>query len=71
MTPFMRNICRCYETKNIYEKEKKSICDDIINTASSDVNPELKAKLDHVIFQVGSNETLKLQQQDLENISLR
>ena len=71
MTPFMKNICRCYETKKIDQEEKKRICNDIINTASSYVNPELKKKLDRVIFQVQSNNTLKLQQQDLENISLK
>ena len=71
MTPFMKNICRCYETKKIEKKERKRICDDIINTASSYVNPELKKKLDHVIFELGSNKTLKLQQEDFENISLK
>ena len=72
MTPFMKNICRCYETKEIYEEEeKKRICDEIIRTASSYVNPELKRKLDCIIFQVGSNNTLKIQQEDLENFSLR
>ena len=71
MTPFMKNICRCYGTKYIKHEEKKRICDDIIDTASSYVNPELKKKLDRVIFQVGSNKTLKLQQQDFENISLK
>ena len=71
MTPFMKNVSRCYETKTIDEKEKEQICDDIINTASSDVDPELKEKLDHVIFQIGSNNTLKLQQEDLQNISLK
>ena len=71
MTPFMINICRCYKTKKIDKKEKKNICDDIIKTASPYTNPELKTKLDHVIFQVGLNRTLKLQQKDLENISLR
>ena len=71
MTPFMKNICRCYETKEIDEEEKKRIFENIINTSSSYVDPELKIKLDHVIFQIGSNETLKVQQQHLENFSLR
>ena len=71
MTPFMKNICRCYKTEYIDDKEKERICDDIISTTSSYVNPELKKKLDRVIFQVQSNNTLKLQQQDLENITLK
>ena len=71
MTPFMKNISRCYETKHIDGEEKKRICKDIINTASSYVNPELKKKLDDVIFQIESNNTLKLQQEDLQNISLK
>ena len=70
MTPFMKNVCRCYETKDIEEEEKERICDDIIDTASSYVNPELKTKIDNVIFQVGSN-TLKVQHQDLEKINLK
>ena len=57
--------------KEITEKERKLVCDDIIKTASSYIDPELRKKLDNAIFQVESNETLKLQQQDLENISLR
>ena len=71
MTPFMRNIRRCYETAKIEKEEKKRICDGIIRTASSHVEPKLKQLLDHIIFQLGSNNTLKLQQQDLENISLK
>ena len=67
----MKNICRCYETKEIGWIEKKRICDDIIDSASSHVDPELKKKLDRVIFDIESNSTLKLQQQDLENISLK
>ena len=51
------------------KEEKEDICNDIIRTASSYV--ELSSQLDHIIFQTESNETLKLQQQDLENISLR
>ena len=70
MTPFMKNICRCYETQEIDEEEKKRICDDIIDTASSYVNPELKTKIDNVIFHTGSN-TLKVQHQDLEKINLK
>ena len=71
MTSFMKNICRCYETKKIEKEEMKRICYDIISTASSYVNPELKKKLDRVIFQIQSNNTLKLQLKDLENISLK
>ena len=71
MTPFMKNISSCYETKEIGKKRRKRICKDIINTASSHVNPELKKKLDDVIFQIESNNTLKLQQEDLQNISLK
>ena len=71
MTPFMKNICRCYETKEIDVEEQKRICHEIIRTASSYVNPELKKNLDRIIFQIGSNNTLKLQQEDLQNISLK
>ena len=69
MTPFMKNVCRCYETEEIEKEERKRICDGIINTASSYVNSELKKKLDHVIL--NSIDFLKLQLKDLENISLK
>ena len=71
MTPFMKNICKCYQTGKIKKGEKKNICNEIINSASSYVDPELKAKLNDIIFQAESNKTLKLQQEDLENFNLR
>ena len=71
MTPFMQNICKCYQTGQIEWEKKENICDEIIKTASPYVNPELKIKLNAIIFQTESNKTLKLQQQDLENFNLR
>ena len=72
MTPFMKNICRCYEIKTIDREEKERICGEIIKTASTYVNSELKSKLDHLItHQIDSKNNLKLQQRNLENISLR
>ena len=67
----MQNICKCYQTGKIEKEQKNKICDEIISTASSYVDPGLKAKLNDVIFQTESNKTLKLQQDALENFNLR
>ena len=70
MTPFMQNICKCYRTGELEKEEKQSICDKIIKMASSFVDPELKVKLNEVIFQTEAH-TLKLQQDALEDFNLR
>ena len=56
---FMVNISKCFQTGEIEKDDMKKICEDIVKTASSYIDPNLQAKLKHVIFQDVSNETLK------------
>ena len=70
-SPFMMNISKCFETGEIEEDEMKKICEEIVKTASSYVDPELQAKLDHVIFQDVSNDTLKKEHQALGNFDMK
>ena len=71
MTPFMQHICKCYQTGQIEEEEKEKICNEIIQTASSYLNPRLKDKLNDIILRTESNEKLRLQHEALENFNLR
>ena len=70
-SPFMMNISKCFETGKIEEDEMKKICEEIVKTASSYVDPRLQAKLKHVIFQDGSNETLKNQHEALAKFNMK
>ena len=56
----MMYISKCFQTGRIEKEEMKETCERIIKTASSHrLDPNLRAKLQHVIFQDVSNETLK------------
>ena len=67
----MVNISKCFQTDEIEKVEMKEICGEIVNTASSHVNPRLQAKLKHVIFQDASNETLKKEHEALGKFNMK
>ena len=72
---FMVSISKCFQTGEIdgygRNKNTKAICEQIVKTASSHVNPQLKAKLQDVIFQNGSNETLKKEHEALGKFNMK
>ena len=70
LSPFMKNIQNCYQDGEIRRPERSHICEDVINTASSWVNPELKNELNQLICQP-SNNSLKLEHRALENFNIR
>ena len=70
-SPFMVNISKCFQTGKIEKDEMKKICEQIVKTASSHVDPNLQAKLKHVIFQDASNETLKNEHEALKNFNMK
>ena len=49
----------------------KEICEEIVNTASSNVDLNLQAELKHVIFQNVSNETLKKEHEALGKFNMK
>ena len=81
-SPFMVNISKCFQTgtfkdvDKMFDKiisrlnEKCHISYEIVKTASPDINPELKARLKHVIMQNESN-TLKLEHEALGQFNMR
>ena len=68
---FLKNICRCYVIEHLDKEETEGICDDIMKAVRAPLSDysELMKKLNDCILK--SNKTFKLQQIDLENISLR
>ena len=72
---FMVNISKCFQTGEIdkygHNENMKAICEQIVKTASSHVDPELQAKLKHVIFQDVSNDTLKKEHEALGNFNMK
>ena len=67
----MVNITKCFQTGKIGKDDMKKICEQIVKTASSHVNPQFKAKLQDVIFQDGSNETLKNEHEALGKLNMK
>ena len=67
----MNEISKCFQTGESEEDEMKKICEEIVKTASSHVDPKLQAKLQHVIFKDGSNETLKNEHEALGKFNMK
>ena len=67
----MLNVSKCFQTCELGRDEIKMICEQIVETASSDVNPKLRAKLKRVIFQDKSNKTLKKEHELLKNFDMK
>ena len=65
----MVNISKCFSTGDIMDM--KGICEQIVKTASSRIDPEMQAKLKHVIFQKLSNETLKNEHKALKDFNMK
>ena len=65
------NISKCFQTGKIKRDEMKLICEEIVKTASSQIDPKLQAKLKHVIFQDVSNDTLKKEHEALGNFNMK
>ena len=70
MTPFMLNIQKCFTTTNLDQQQRARICDEILNSISPVVDPELLNGLNQIIGQP-ENRTLGLEQSALRQISLR
>ena len=70
-SPFMVNITKCFQTREIGKDDMEKICEQIVKTASSHVDPRLQAKLKHVIFKDGSNETLKKEHEALGKFNMK
>ena len=64
------NISKCFQTGRIEKDEMKEICARIVQTASSYVDPNLQAKLRHVIYHA-TNETLKHEHEALRQINMK
>ena len=67
----MVNISKCFQTGVIEKDDMKTICEEIVKTASSDIDSNLQAKLKHVIFQDASNETLKNEHEALGKFNMK
>ena len=65
------NISKCFQIDEYKYGEMKTICEQVVKTASSYVDPKLQAKLQHVIFQDASNETLKNEHEALAKFNMK
>ena len=70
MSPLMISIQKCFSPKSLFQVQREQICDDVINSISPVVDPELLNGLNQIITQV-ENETLGLERDALRQISLR
>ena len=70
MSSFMINIQKCFSTPNLDKQQRVQICDEILNSISPVVDPELLNGLNQIIGQP-ENRTLGLEQNALHQISLR
>ena len=77
MSPFMTNIQKCFDVRNhstiLKENvvdQKERIADDVINSVSSFVEPELLNGLNRIIAKP-RNRTLGLEQNALRQMSIR
>ena len=67
---FLKNVQRCYSAGVLSQDEKIQLCNDILNTITSNIKPELV----NAIFQCVSrpeNRTLDLERNALQQMSLR
>ena len=70
-SPFMMSIARCFQTDKLEKDEMKAICKQIVKNASSYINPNLRAKMEGIIFQNLLNETLKKEHKALEQFNIQ
>ena len=72
MSPFMISIRKCFSTiYNIFDHTQVNrVCDDVLRSISSAVNPELLTGLNRIIARP-ENITIGLEQDALRRISLR
>ena len=70
MSSFMINIQKCFDSKELSQTKIKQICDDVINTTSPVVDPELLNCLNQ-IFARPENRTLGLEHDLVRQISIR
>lgn len=71
LSPFMKNIQKCYTNQYIDGRERGIICDEIINSASSIVNPTLLSRLNRLINQQQNELSLEHQRQRQLNIGYK
>ena len=70
MSPFMINIQKCFDSKELSQTEIKQICDDVINSISPFVDPELLNCLNQILTRPESR-TLGLEHGAFRQISIR
>ena len=70
LSPFMLNVRKFGEYNGIDGTERVRICDDIINTASSDVDQELIDRLNRVMIRP-DNEKINLEHDRLRAMNIR
>ena len=70
MSPFMINIQKCFSTTHLDRQQRSRFCNDVIDSISPVVNPELSNGLNQIIAKP-ENRTLCLEQSALRQISLR
>ena len=68
---FMVNISKCFRTCKLDKDKMKEICEQIIKTVSFHrLDTDLQAKMEHIIFQNNSNETLKIEHEALVQFNM-
>ena len=68
LSPFMKNIQKCYKNQRTDKRQRKIMCDDVIRSASSVVNPTLLFELNRLINQQQNELTREHQRQTQLNI---
>ena len=77
LSPFMRNIQKCFVTKSPNIWQRRTICENIVNSASSVVDPNLRNELNRLINQpqnelsLGHKQQLQLDHRLAESLFIR
>ena len=70
LSPFMKSIRKCFISENIRSGQKSILCDAVINSASSIVDPNLLAELNRLTNLRQQNE-LVLGHQQQRQLSIK
>ena len=70
LSPFLKNVQRCFDGVVLAQDEKNQLCNDILKTLSSDIEPELVFSINQYVNRP-ENRTLVREQNALEQMSIR
>ena len=70
LSPFLQNVRKCGKYDGNVDYERRRICGDIINAASSAVDTELVDRLNQVMIR-GENGTINLEHDRLRGMNVR